>query len=163
MKKKKYGYKLSRGKGARSALFRGLTRSLVEHGSIVTTRSKAKAVRPEIEKLVRLARKGGVPARRRVYARLANDRKTSEKLFREVAKAFGDRSSGFVKLIPLGSRRGDLAKMTRLEWSVDVKPAESTKKGKSKKTGKEPEKRTNKNKVLNKLNRRKSKRTGKSK
>ena len=140
MKKRKFGYKLSRGKGARKALFKGLTRSLVEYGSIETTYTKAKAVRPEVEKLVKLATKQDLASRRKVYARLGNDRKTTDKLFSEVAKSFKDKTSGFTKITQLGVRRGDAGRMARIEWSVKLAQPKETKEKAAKKQVKEEKK-----------------------
>jgi large subunit ribosomal protein L17 len=120
MKKRKYGRKLSRGRGARKALFRSLVRSLTEHGVIVTTKAKAKSIQPEIDKLVSVAKSGGVVARRRVYAKLGNDRKTTDTIFTQVAPLFKDRTGGFTRIVKTLDRRGDMAKMVRLEWVEDI-------------------------------------------
>lgn len=120
MKKRVFGRKLSRSKSARRALFRGLIRGLVSYGSIKTTKVKAKAVRGEIDKMVSLAKNGSLASRRRVYAKLGNDRKTTELLFSKVATAFSARKSGFTRIIPLPPRRGDSAEMARMEWTEEI-------------------------------------------
>lgn len=114
MKKKVFGRKLSRERDSRRALFRSLTRALVKYGKIETTKGKAKAVRPFIEKLFLTAQKGDISARRRIYTQLGNDRKTTDSLI----KQSGDfkRKSGFTRVINLPARRGDAAEMVRLEW-----------------------------------------------
>lgn len=134
MNKRKFGRKLGRGQGARKALFRSITKALVEHGSITTTKAKAKAFQGEIDKLVGLAKEGSIVSRRRVYAKLGNDRKTTDKIFQVVAKAFKDRKGGYTRTINLPSRRGDNAQTVRLEWTEEIGISKS--KGKSKKTDK---------------------------
>ena len=130
MKKKVYGRKLSRGFNARKALFRALIRAIVMHGSIETTKAKAKAVQGDIDKLVTLAKAGGINQRRRVYARLGNDRETTDKLFEFAASYFSSRSSGFTKIVKLPRRRGDLAEVVRFEWTDTVYAKEQIKKKK---------------------------------
>ena len=121
MKKKVYGRKLGRGRGARKALFRSLIRSLVEHGAIETTKAKAKAYQSEIDKLVNIAKSNTLSTRRRVLAKLGNDRKTTEAIFEKVVKSFSGRiGGGCTRIINLSHRRGDMAEMVRLEWAEDV-------------------------------------------
>ncbi len=134
MNKRKFGRKLGRGQGARKALFRSITKALVEHGSITTTKAKAKAFQGEIDKLVGLAKEGSVVSRRRVYAKLGNDRKTTDKIFQVVAKAFEDRKGGYTRTVNLPLRRGDNAETVQLEWTEEIGISKS--KGKSKKTDK---------------------------
>jgi large subunit ribosomal protein L17 len=119
MKKLVFGRKLSRDYSSRQALFRSLIQALIEHGSIKTTRAKAKAVQGEVDKLVHLAQDKSIAARRRAYAVLGNNRDLSEKLF-TVANGFGDVKSGFTRIVHLGPRKGDLADMARLEWARQV-------------------------------------------
>lgn len=124
MKKKVFGRKLSRGKPAREALFSTLVRSIVFSGKIVTTRAKAKAVQGEIEKMVTLAKKGGVSNRRVALSRLDNSRAASDLLFQKVAGAFSTRQSGFTRITPMPARKGDNAQMVKLEWTekIDMTP-----------------------------------------
>ncbi len=121
MKKRVYGKKLSRGRGSRKALFRSLMKALVQNGSIKTTKAKAKAVQGDIDKLVNIARDGNVAKRRMAFASLANDKETTNKLLNVIAPKFGKISSGYTRIIPLPQRRGDLAEMVRLEWTVNTK------------------------------------------
>lgn len=116
MRKKTAGKQLSRDRGSREALFRSLSRAFILNGSIVTTRAKAKAVQPELEKLVTLTSRGDLSARRAVLARLANDRKTTDLLFEKYKTLDGNRKSGFTRLTNMPTRRGDNAQMARLEW-----------------------------------------------
>lgn len=144
MKKRVYGRKLSRGSGARRALFRSLIRALVSEGSIVTTEAKAKIIKQYLEKMVSLAKRGGVSRRRRVFSTLGNDRKTTDSLFNIIAPAFGDRKGGYLRITKLPRRRGDAAKIARLEWVKEViksgeKKVDTTKKeGKKTETTKKP-------------------------
>lgn len=132
MRKRVFGSKLSRGKGARRALFRSLTRSLVTHGSIRTTKAKAKAVRSDLNKVIGLSKEGGVAKRRQVYALLGNDRETTENLFKKIAPQLKDRPGGFVRIIKLPRRRGDMAEMVRLEWVKEIGKKSEDKSDKSK-------------------------------
>jgi large subunit ribosomal protein L17 len=117
MRKKVFGRQLGRARKSRKALFRALIRALVEHGSIKTTKAKAKAVVPMVEKLVRLSKKGDLAARRRVQAELGNDKITANKLVEQFSG--GKRKSGFCRIVELPVRRGDRAQMVRLELIVD--------------------------------------------
>jgi large subunit ribosomal protein L17 len=117
MKKRKFGWKLSRGAGARRALYRSLIRALVEHGSITTTKVKAKAIKRDVEKIINIAKKDSVATRRKIYARLGNDRKTTDKIFKVVAPKFSARKGGYTKTINLPRRKGDYAEMVRFEWT----------------------------------------------
>lgn len=133
MKKRKAGNPLSRSAGSRRALFRALIRAVVLHGVITTTKTKAKVIQPKIDRLINLAKKDDLSARRRVYAALANDRETTDSLFQKIAPALGRRSGGYTKIINLPPRRGDNAKMVRIEWVEqiginDKKEAKRTKK-----------------------------------
>jgi len=144
MKKKVFGRKLSREKDTRLALFRSLMRALVLNGKIKTTKAKAKAIQKSLEKLINLAKKGTLAARRRVYSRLGNDRKTADLIFGTILPAFSAKKSGFTRIINLPERRGDLAKMVRLEWSEEIKKKdesiEKAKKSRSKDSKKGNEK-----------------------
>lgn len=135
MKKKVFGRKLSRARSTREALFSSLIRSMILSGNIVTTRSKAKAIQPQLEKIVTLARRGGVSARRRILAKLDNKKDAVNFLFQKTITSFGSRSSGFSRIIPLNRRRGDNAPMVKLEWVDKIaleEPKKEEKKGKKK-------------------------------
>jgi len=132
MKKKVYGRQLSRSVTARRALFRALIRAIVMHGSIKTTKAKAKSVQSDIDKLVTLAKAGGINERRRIYARLGNDRKTTDMLMEIVKRSFSSRTSGFTRIVKLPRRKGDGAEIAKLEWTDKVKVVEKKKvKGKA--------------------------------
>jgi large subunit ribosomal protein L17 len=93
---------------------RGLSRSLILNGRIVTTEVKAKKVRPYVEKLITKARAGGLHNRRLVLSDL-QDRKVVHRLFADVAPKAGDRPGGYTRILKLGPRRGDAAPMAILE------------------------------------------------
>ena len=120
MNKKVFGRKLSRSRPAREALFASLAQSLIKNGSIITTRAKAKAVIGSVEKMVTLAKKGGVSAQRKVMSNLDNKREATEVLFHKVVKAFSNKNSGFIRLISLPRRVGDNAQMVKMEWTEKV-------------------------------------------
>lgn len=121
MLKKVFGRKLNRSRRGRRALFRGLVGSLVEYGKIKTTLAKAKAVQPLVEKLVTSSAKNTLSQRRRVLAKLGNDRKVTQKLFDEVVVLAKNRNSGFTRIVKLPKRKGDSAQMARLEWVEEIK------------------------------------------
>lgn len=133
MRKKVFGRHLSRGRKSRIALFRSLIRALVESGRIVTTRAKAKATVPLIDKLITLAKKKSVAARRKVLSELGNDRETTDLIFSKVLPAFTKRNSGFTRIILLPARWGDSAQMVRLEWSDQIATSEKVTSDKKKK------------------------------
>jgi len=138
MKKKVYGRKLSRGLNARRALFRALIRAIVMHGSIETTKAKAKSVQADIDKLVTLAKVGGINERRRIYAYLGNDRETTDKLIETVKNSFSSRKSGFTRIVKLPRRKGDGAEIAKLEWTDKIQVQEKVQdKKKAKKKVKE--------------------------
>lgn len=130
MRKKVFGRHLSRGRKSRRALFRSLIRALVASGKIVTTKAKAKAIISQIDKLITLAKKKSVAARRKVLSELGNDRETADLIFSKVLPTFTKRNSGFTRIVLLPDRPGDSAQMVRLEWSETIemkKKAEKTK------------------------------------
>ena len=117
MRKKVFGKQLSMETGTRRALYRSLVRALALNGSIKTTKAKAKAVQGFIDKLITNAKKEDVSARRRLYARLGNDRGTAI-LLSEISKnALSDLTSGYTRMTQLPRRKGDLAEVVRLEWT----------------------------------------------
>ncbi len=108
------GPRLGAGPAHERAILRGLSRSLIEHGRIVTTETKAKRVRPFVEKLITKARKGGVHNRRLVMSEI-NDKKIVHELFDRVAARIGDRPGGYTRIMKLGPRRGDATPMAIIE------------------------------------------------
>ena len=128
------GRKLSRDHGSRKALFRSLIKALIKHGSMITTKAKAKSVQVQIDKYISLVKKGDANARRQVFASLSNDKESVKKLFGEISKAFVTKESGFTRMVNLPQRRGDNAEIVRLEWSQKISLSEESKskKGKNK-------------------------------
>src|SRR5205807_3235967 len=115
MRHLKAGRQLGRNASHRLALMRNLTRALIEHGRIITTVEKAKEVRPFVENLITLARKGSLHARRLALAKLP-DREAVEKLFNELGPRFQDRPGGYTRIIKRHERRlGDAGKTAFLE------------------------------------------------
>lgn len=141
MNKKVFGRKLSRSRPAREALFASLAKALIKNGKIDTTRAKAKAVVPSVEKMVTLAKKAEISGRRKVLAMLDNSKESTQMLFGAVAKAFSGKNSGFTRIVSLPRRHGDNAEMVRLEWTEKVEVVEKKKEEKpSKKEVKKEEK-----------------------
>ncbi len=108
------GRRLGRSTKHRKALFRTLTTELFRHERIKTTEAKAKSIRPVAEKLVSLARRGDLHARRQA-AREITDPAILQKLFDEIGPRMQDRSGGYTRMFKLGPRRGDAASMVLLE------------------------------------------------
>jgi large subunit ribosomal protein L17 len=120
MRHQRSGKKLGRDSAHRKALYANLTASLIEHGRIRTTETKAKAVRPIAEKMITLGRNGSIHARRQALAYLRSQ-EIVHQLFSEVAPRFKDRPGGYTRVIKLGPRQGDAAPMAYLEL-VDFVP-----------------------------------------
>jgi large subunit ribosomal protein L17 len=104
MRHLKAGRKLNRNASHRAALMRNLSCALIEHERIITTVAKAKALRPFIEKLITLAKKGTLHARRLAVARLHN-KEAVAKLFKEIAPRFAERPGGYTRIIRRQERR----------------------------------------------------------
>lgn len=115
MRHRNAGRTLGRNASHRLALMRNLTRALIEHGRIVTTVAKAKEVRPFVERLITIAKKGTLHARRLVLARL-RDKDATTTLITEVAPRFADRPGGYTRIIRRHERRlGDAGQTALLE------------------------------------------------
>jgi large subunit ribosomal protein L17 len=116
MRHLKAGRKLGRNASHRLALMRNLTRALVEHERIITTVEKAKELRPFVEKLVTMAKKGTLHARRLAIARL-RDKEAVAKLFKEIGPRFADRPGGYTRIIKRHERRlGDAGRTAFIEF-----------------------------------------------
>ncbi len=115
MRHLKAGRKLGRNASHRLALMRNLTRALIEHERIITTVEKAKEARRFVEKLITLAKKNSLHARRLVLARLP-DKDAVKKLFDELGPRFQDRPGGYTRVIKRHQRRlGDAGRTAFLE------------------------------------------------
>lgn len=123
MRHQKRGRKLGRNRTHRLALLRNLSCNLIEHGRITTTTAKAKELRPFIERLVTLARRGDLHARRLVISRLGNQKEAGKKLVDEIAPRFVDRPGGYTRILKQSYRRlGDAAPTAIIEFlSADEK------------------------------------------
>jgi large subunit ribosomal protein L17 len=108
------GKKLGRDSAHRKALYSNLAGALIEHGRIKTTVTKAKAVKPHVEQMITLGRRGDLHARRQATAFLRS-RDVVHKLFADVAPLFKDRPGGYTRIVKLGPRPGDAAEMVYLE------------------------------------------------
>ncbi len=107
--------KLSRDSAHRKALFMNLSREVLNHERIKTTEAKAKAVKPEVEKLITLAKHGNLHARRQAMARLGQDKFVVYKLFEEIAPRYAERPGGYTRILKLGPRMSDSTEMVLLE------------------------------------------------
>jgi len=115
MRHGKTRHKLSRDSAHRRALIRNLCRDLIQHERIKTSQAKAKAVKPDVEKLITLAKRGDLHARRQALAELGQDRFLVHKLFEEVAPRYAERPGGYTRIVKLGPRRSDSTEMVFLE------------------------------------------------
>ena len=115
MRHQKTRHKLSRSTAHRKALLANLCKEVIEHERIKTSEAKAKAVKPEIEKLITLAKRGDLHARRQALATLGQDKFTVHKLFEEVAPRYAERPGGYTRILKLGPRRSDATEMVYLE------------------------------------------------
>ena len=116
MRHKRKTVKLGRSQAHRDALIANQAVSLIEHNRIKTTLAKAKAVRPFAEKLVTIAKKKTLHARRTALAILRHNEGAVRKLFAEIAERSADRKGGYTRIIKLGQRKSDSAPMAFLEW-----------------------------------------------
>jgi len=109
------GRKLQRTTAHRNALFRNMAAALIKHEQITTTLAKAKELRPYVEKLVTLAKKGGLSNRRLAHARLMDEQQLA-KLFDVIAPRYADRNGGYTRVIKAGIRSSDAAAMAVIEF-----------------------------------------------
>ncbi|MGE5140612.1 MAG: 50S ribosomal protein L17 [Rudaea sp.] len=120
------GRHLGRNTPQRRALFRNLITELLRHERITTTEAKAKSIRGDAEKLITLAKRGDVHARR-LANRTLLDKKVSEKLFETLGPRYKERPGGYTRLLKLGPRAGDAAPMVILELVDREEPEEKKK------------------------------------
>ena len=116
MRHQRTRHKLSRTASHRKSLLRNLAKEVIDHERIKTTEAKAKAVKPEIEKLITLARKGDLHARRQATSILQHpDKGIIYKLFDEIAPRYSARPGGYTRILKLGPRSSDSTEMVYLE------------------------------------------------
>lgn len=114
MRHGKKGRNLTRTASHRKALMRNLATSLLRHGRIETTTAKAKELRPYAERLITLAKRGDLHARR-LAARRIQDHEVLRRLFGEIGPRFSTRPGGYTRILKLGPRQGDAADMALIE------------------------------------------------
>jgi len=114
MRHGKSGRKLGRTSSHREAMFRNMVTSLFEHERIVTTEKKAKELRPIAEKMITLAKRGDLHARRQALSYIQS-KDVVAKLFDEIQTQFADRQGGYTRIIKTGYRQGDAAPMAIIE------------------------------------------------
>lgn len=114
MRHRRVGKKLQRSAEHRKALLRNLMISLIEHRRIETTLAKAKAVQPEMERLLTLAREDTPHARRMALSKL-DSKEAMRRLFTFAPQDYGSRNGGYTRIIKLGPRQGDAAEMVVIE------------------------------------------------
>ena len=107
--------KLGRTSSHRLAMFRNMSASLIKHEQIKTTLPKAREIRPYMEKLITLAKHGGLSNRRLAHARLGDDAQLI-KLFDILATRYADRPGGYVRIVKAGIRRSDATPMAIVEF-----------------------------------------------
>ncbi|MCM5558417.1 50S ribosomal protein L17 [Pleomorphomonas sp. JP5] len=110
------GRRFNRTQSHRKAMLANLAISLVEHEQIVTTLPKAKDLRPIVEKLVTIAKKGGLAARRQLASELQNNEIAAKKLFDVLGPRYKDRTGGYTRVLKAGFRQGDSAPVAVIEF-----------------------------------------------
>ncbi|SHO44909.1 50S ribosomal protein L17 [Desulfopila aestuarii] len=114
MRHKHSGRRLGRTGAHRTAMFRNMVTSLFEHERIVTTHEKAKELRPIAEKMITLAKRGDMHARRQALSYIRS-KDVVHKLFSSIKDQFADRNGGYTRILQTGVRRGDAASMAIIE------------------------------------------------
>jgi large subunit ribosomal protein L17 len=115
MRHRKSGRKLNRTPSHRKAMFANMAASLIEHEQIITTLPKAKEIRPIVEKLVTLGKRGDLHARRLAISKI-RDEEAVRKLFDTIASRYADRHGGYLRIMKAGFRKGDNAPLAVVEF-----------------------------------------------
>ena len=115
MRHRMSGRKLNRSSQHRQMLFRNMSQALIKHEQIVTTLPKAKELRPVVERLITLGKRGDLHARRQAYAKLRDEAMVT-KLFDVLASRYADRQGGYTRVLKAGFRYGDAAPMAVIEF-----------------------------------------------
>ena len=115
MRHQKTRHKLSRDAAHRKALLANLCKEVIQHERIKTSEAKAKAVKPEVEQLITLAKRGDLHARRQALSELNQDKFIVHKLFEEIAPRYSSRNGGYTRILKLGPRRSDSTEMVFIE------------------------------------------------
>lgn len=127
MRHQKAGKKLNRTGSHRNAMFRNMVTSLFIHGRIRTTDVKAKELRRWADRMITLAKRGDLHARRQALA-VVRDKAVVHKLFEEASERFGQRAGGYTRVIKIGRRAGDAAPVSLVEFVVTGEKKERKKK-----------------------------------
>lgn len=114
MRHKVRGKKIGADAGHRKAILNSLATEVFKHERIKTTKTRAKEARSLVEKIVGLAKRGDIHARRQVMA-IVGDRALTHKIFEEIGPRFADRDGGYTRILKLGPRAGDSAPMVYIE------------------------------------------------
>ena len=114
MKHRIKGKKLNRSSSHRKALFKNMAQAIIKHEQIITTLPKAKTMKPIIDKLITLGKKGSLHARRQAFSQLRDNNMVS-KLFGDLATRYAERQGGYSRVLKAGFRYGDAAAMAVLE------------------------------------------------
>ena len=114
MKHRIKGKKLNRSSSHRKALFKNMAQAIIKHEQIITTLHKAKTMKPLIDKLITMGKKGSLHARRQAFSQL-RDNKMVSKLFGDLATRYADRQGGYSRVLKAGFRYGDAAAMAVFE------------------------------------------------
>jgi large subunit ribosomal protein L17 len=115
MRHRKKGRKIGANASHRDAILKGLASQIIQHEKISTTETKAKEVRPVVEHVITLAKRGDLHARRQALATLNGDRELVHKLFSDIGPRFADRDGGYTRILKTGPRQGDAAPMAIIE------------------------------------------------
>jgi large subunit ribosomal protein L17 len=109
------GRKLSRKMGPRLALYKNLTVSVLRYERVKTTEAKAKEIQGRVERIITIAKRGDLAARRTVVSEFPNEPLVITKLFDEIAPKYADRTSGYTRIVKNGKRAGDAAEVVQIE------------------------------------------------
>ena len=139
MKHRIKGKKLNRTSSHRKALFKNMAQAIIKHEQIITTLPKAKTMKPIVDKLITLGKKGSLHARRQAFSKLRDDNMVS-KLFGALATRYADRNGGYTRVLKAGYRFGDdapLAVIELVDRNIEAKKIDKPKKV-EKKTNEKP-------------------------
>ena len=137
MRHRKAGKELSRNTSHRRAMLRNMVTSLMKHDQIETTDTKAKTIRPVAEKMITLAKRGDLHARRQALSYM-QDKSATHRLFDEIKDRYLDRQGGYVRIVKKGFRKGDGAPVSIVQLLPTEEEKKAKKKEKKKKTEKSP-------------------------
>ncbi|MCL5292240.1 MAG: 50S ribosomal protein L17 [Actinobacteria bacterium] len=115
MRHRKKGRKIGSDASHRNAILKGLAGEIIRHEKVTTTEVKAKEVKPVVEHVITLAKRGDLHARRQALSTLNGDRELVHKLFAEIGPRFSDRDGGYTRILKVGPRQGDAAPMAIIE------------------------------------------------